>query len=874
MVANLNTLKIVVALAQDVPEGREDLVEAVDKLNRTAREENRNGLVEIIAWWEEGSQSAFYLESPRRLIETINQAHHPDIIIGVFWQRFGTETLGAAVDIEQEFRLANQEWSQDNYPHVMLYFLNETPKTRDKAWLNITTFKGALQYEKFWWHYKKRSTLRQTRHAQELSNLVYEHLLKFVRRWKPEGAEVRVEKRSPNLVMREEEWRLIRQRELNELRAGLDSDGKLKIEDAVSYFNGEEPKLKYVVSQSIPRRKAVEKIKDRISEAASERRMHVTLLIGPGGEGKSTILQQVAVDLTDHYPGIHVIWQQKVNVPLDKSLIQQLLGEPDSFVIICDNAAFIAQEVYETARRLSDKPRINVQFLLSSQTTEWQWNNAPPEREWLRTFGKTKFFSLPVNKLELADAQRIVEKWNEAGPEGLGVLAQIPEADRPQHLVNLAYEEEINNPNEGPLLGAILLARKDDAILQGFVENILARLKTYQLPGDRTLRDVFAYIAVLHADMAALRADIAKARPNEHRIFPKPVTLSKPILARLLSCSPKFLEEEIIAPLADEAAVSRSEYFVLVRHRRIAEVAKRFFTPTRLREIYCDLLRAARITFLPPIREIDGQEIDPWNKLPRFYFEGGQLDLALDLAKVLAEVEPYDPIPVVSWAHIYRDAKMKREAANIFRGRFDILWEHWKNRKPDNSNRAYLNKGYFSEWSVSEGQIDKHCYSTWLCGIALSDTLDERRSGDTPFMMLLSELTSSLKRLYEKAADPNNATFNNSSHADTFLRACAAAAWLGLDSRAQKSLKPNFNFEQAKRNLKTGKQLGIDHHVQPITQPDRALELLYQGINLAWTLRDKDEKQDENGLPEMLPDFTDLHFEKLSALFEDKSVQG
>ncbi|HYP25584.1 MAG TPA: hypothetical protein VE262_02605 [Blastocatellia bacterium] len=889
MCPDMTTLRIVVALAQDTSDLRADLLEAVEKLNQVALAENRQGKVEIVAWWVEGTDPGFFRESPHLLIQKIRHAHNPDVIIGVFWRRFGSDSLGPVSDIEHVLEQASKDWAAADHPILLLYFCENTPpnltedERRDQR-PHIIRFRGLFSVGTFWWPFKKRSEFRKTPRGEELGQIVRNHLLQFIRKWKiDESGTSVISKPRPELDLREEEWTYLDQLDLLKLRGELGEGLKLKEEDAISYFNGEEPRWRYVVSNSIARRKAVKDIKSIISEAAYEKRLCVTLLRGPGGEGKSTILQQVAVDLTDNYPNIHVIWRKKADGAFDQSLIRQLLNKSDSFVLICDNAAMIAQAVYETADQLKDKPHVNIQFLLASQTTEWEWRKAPPDSRWRRALGEKNFTIVPVRKLDIEDARLIIEKWSDIGPQGLGILAQVPESERAQHLVSLAYEEELNDPNEGPLLGAMLSARTDDNVLQGYVKDTLARLEKYTLPDGRTLQHVFAYIAAVHADMAAMRAKIAKGLPDNRRNFPKPVLLSKPILARALSCSLDYLEEAIITPLADEAATSKSGYFVMVRHRRIAEVAKRIlaekspsrFYPGNKQGIYPELIRAARLAFLPPHNEIDGFEIDPWNNLPRYFFEQGQLEMALTLAEVLADVEPYDPFPVVSWAHIYRDAEKKSEAVEIFRGRFDILLEHWKRRRADPDANAYsnkkshLNKGYFSEWSVSEGQIGNHCFATWLCGIALSDHFDERRPDDTPFMMLLSELTSSLASLFEKA-DRDKDRFYDPSHARTFLSACVAAAWLGMDPRAQKHLKESFSKDKATRNLSIGERLRTKHELPAMTGAGDALKSLKAGIILAWELRGGDEGE----LPSTLPGVDELKFQKIAALLSEEGKSG
>lgn len=842
-------LRIVVAFAKDVSEARTDLSEVAQRLNQTAAVENRQGSVEITAWWEEDENPGFYRESPHILIEEIRRAHNPDIIIGVFWKRFGTAMLDSTLDIEKELESATRTWKQPDHPQVRLYFCDKTPSLAnvEERTLRsyIIAFRGIVQPETFWWSYKKRSEFRTAPH--ELREIVYQHLLKFIRRWK-----TNIIAPPPELDLLEDEWRYIAPSELSRLRSNLEAGNRLNTDDAVSYFNGEEPKWKFIVSESIPRREVVSTIIKGITDAAEKEHTRVTLLTGPGGEGKSTILQQVAVDLTENHQGIHVIWRQKPNALLNESLIRQLLGKPESFVIICDNAAQIAKHVYEMVPLIQDARRSNIQFLLASQSTEWQWMQAPLDYQWRRQLGENKFANIAVKKLDLEDARRIVEKWGEVGAAGLGNLAAIPENDRARHLTKLAYEEECNNPDEGPLLGAMLLARKDDVTFQGYVEDILHRLKRHSAPGGKSLQDVFAYIAALHAD-AYLKNESKQARGRKRQTVAKPPRLSKPILRRVLSCSLEELEEHVLTPLVDEAATSRSGYFVLLRHRRIAEVAKRILSekfPNRFEEqIYPDLLREARKAYLNK-REIDENEVKAWNNLPRFYFEYGKVELALRLAKVLADVEEYDPVPVVSWAHIYRDANRKKEAAELFGQRFELV-------KPD--------KGYFYEWSVAEGQINNHCYSTWLTGIALSDETEERQGRDAPVMMRLSGLTTSLGKLFEKASNKHS-PFYDPSHAQIFLQACAAAAQLGLDNRAQKNIRSGFDYNKAEENLTKGKNLGLAHNLSPLAEASAALDVLFKGVNLAWDLREKDQGE----LPNTLPSISELKFKKFVSLFSEE----
>ena len=851
MSSEIETIKVAVALASNVLNIRAELSRAVAEVNRKASTENRKAQVEVVSWYEEGTHPGFYRESPRVLIDRIREAHSPDIIIAVFWGRFGTEVLDDRPAPEQEFSRFAEVLRQPGFPRVRVYFLEkdfypQKGSEEEAQYKYFSEFRAYFRSSqgKLWWWVK----------TTKLRPLILDKLWESINLRTTGGGPNWIEK-TPLKLKLPDGWQHIDSAFLNEQRKSLGGSTSLSAEDAASFFDGEYPKWWHIVSDSVPPREVVQKLEDKIIRNVASKRTRVTLLIGPGGEGKSTILQQVAANLAENHQDIRVIWRDlEADQParLEKSWLEPLLESEEHVVIVCDNAAQIVEDIWHCARSLSNPPS-NIQFLLASSSLEWEWKKADL-KDWSRTLGSGNFRKELIRALTEEDADRIVKSWKAAGPSGLGDFIKVEEGRRAATLYRLAKEEERKNPKEGSFLGAMLEARKSDTFNE-YVGNILGRLESRPALGGRTLRDVFAYIAALHAD-------------GKH-------ILTRPILSYLLKCSPAELQRQVIEPLVEEADVSAG-LLVLTRHRTIARVARQLLAekPYRVNfehEILPQLVRAPIEKYHADKKNrsaderIEKEELSEWNRLPYFYAaeenfidfyqsRKNQTDLALRLAQSLADAEPDDPMPVNNWAHIYRNNKQLKEAANVFRRRYHLI------------SSKKLNKGFFTEWAAAESRVKNHCCDAWLCGIALSDMLADKHPGDSAPMIILSSLTSAFEPLYKKASDPHD-TFNELSNYQTFLKAYVAAGRLGLDPRSQIDLRPGYNKRQSEEHLLRAKALGVAKNISN-TSPAEAIDWITSGISLAWQLREKDEYLDDFPF-DFVPGADKLNFKRLRSLFDN-----
>jgi tetratricopeptide (TPR) repeat protein len=125
--------------------------------------------------WETDAYPGFHPEGPQGLIDPILKIEECDILIGIFWRRFGTPVTDAKSGTEHEFRLAYEAWKKNGKPQIMVYFSQKSymPKSKeetDQAGL-VLQFKKDFPREGLWWDYKSKA---------EFETLVRNHLTKFL----------------------------------------------------------------------------------------------------------------------------------------------------------------------------------------------------------------------------------------------------------------------------------------------------------------------------------------------------------------------------------------------------------------------------------------------------------------------------------------------------------------------------------------------------------------------------------------------------------------------------------------------------------------------------------------------------------------------
>ncbi len=168
-----SVLRIVVASPGDVQEERELLSQVVTELNENLAASE--GIFLYLARWETDSYPGFHPLGPQGLIDQNLKIEECDLLIGIFWKRFGTPVADAESGTAHELGKAYKAWKTQGRPQIMVYFNQApySPESREETeqWGKVLDYKKSFPKEGLWWPYRGKA---------ELEKLVRGHLTKYL----------------------------------------------------------------------------------------------------------------------------------------------------------------------------------------------------------------------------------------------------------------------------------------------------------------------------------------------------------------------------------------------------------------------------------------------------------------------------------------------------------------------------------------------------------------------------------------------------------------------------------------------------------------------------------------------------------------------
>lgn len=167
-------LRIVVASPSDVQPERDVMPSVIDEVNRVVAADR--GLHLELWRWETDTHPGFHPEGPQGLIDPILNITDCDVLIGIFWKRFGTPTADGQTGTEHEFNMAYKTWQEKSRPQILVYFNQKpyAPKSKAEAeqWGQVLDFRDRFPKEGLWWPYEGEA---------QFEKLARNHLINYIR---------------------------------------------------------------------------------------------------------------------------------------------------------------------------------------------------------------------------------------------------------------------------------------------------------------------------------------------------------------------------------------------------------------------------------------------------------------------------------------------------------------------------------------------------------------------------------------------------------------------------------------------------------------------------------------------------------------------
>lgn len=454
---------------------------------------------------------------------------------------------------------------------------------------------------------------------------------------------------------------------------------------ALSFFDGRMPTWKDASNRLIPRRDIVLGVTNYVSESMRKRLATLTTIVGPAGEGKSTVLKQVALETVRAHDGAQLLYQHDSHYGGPKEIISLPVGRP--YVLIIDDAYGYIDQLRNIVTALHDSGRSDIHIIAACRDSDWRVSGAA-------NFAWSKFITyrtFPLKGMSRPDAAAIVQSWEKIGSRALGQLADERGTEtRITRLVTAASDHRF--ALEGAFLGALLVTRLGSN-LENHIREMLVRA-SHVTVGDsvggvsKTLLDVLALIAL----------------PQSQGVH----ELTFPVLADAAGISLPELYADVLPSLGEEAAVSFSDERISIRHGLIAQ-AIYGLSPEfniNLHEVAADLVESA-------IHSAANAAFSP--ALGRLMYLSSHLndpELAVSAARAAVQANPRRLSFRTSLSAALRRAGKPAEAAEVCESSLAIL------RTADD---RYSSRPLFTEWGVAEGNLENWARNAVLAGVALED---------------------------------------------------------------------------------------------------------------------------------------------------------
>lgn len=576
MGSRIQILRVVVASPSDVASERAIVPAVLEDLNRSICADR--GLRLEAVRWETDTYPGFHIEGPQGLIDPILRIEDSEILIGIFWKRFGTATKDASSGTEHEFRIAYEAWKANGQPQVMVYFNQKayTPRSKEETdqWGRVLEFRRSFPEEGLWCPYKGTG---------QFEKLLRDHLTNFLRARIPVG---RLDSLVASAALP---------------RVGGDQAASGRTGDYFAIQNGIIEEHTRTFAGRMQDRQMLEHF------LQTNQRGYFIVVAGPG-QGKTAFACQLVRDkgLIHHF--VSQTGGRADPRLITRSLLSQIMFLSGAQPALPEPLAELTKVWEEQLAAVSQRVRVVVVVDGLDELPSWQPNETPyltvdglPEGAYVVVTLRPGEYLRSLRALVATVPHRIYE----LSPLGLSEITQIVRSRAPQKTdaeVELIADASQGNPlYVRAALDELTVDPKFDlrglpSSIEGFFDKATAHFRESQ---NKTLRDVVGLLAVAR----------------------KPLKSSE--LHFLANTNERELNERGIAPIRHFLIESDAGYSFY--HTSFHEFVSR-------RLLYDDELRGHHARIASWLESRDSREIDyRWTSLCHHLFEAGDRERLLQV---------------------------------------------------------------------------------------------------------------------------------------------------------------------------------------------------------------------------------------------------
>lgn len=148
-------LRIIVASPSDVAKEREIVEHVAAKLNRTTAADR--GLRLEVGRWETDAYPGFHVDGPQGVCDHVLNIEDCDVLVGIFWTRFGKPTSTGQTGTEHEIEKAITSWRKTGNPHVMVFFNDQEIYLKSaverRQWVLVAEYRERFPADGLFWEY-------------------------------------------------------------------------------------------------------------------------------------------------------------------------------------------------------------------------------------------------------------------------------------------------------------------------------------------------------------------------------------------------------------------------------------------------------------------------------------------------------------------------------------------------------------------------------------------------------------------------------------------------------------------------------------------------------------------------------------------------